>query len=537
MQPMSRDGGSGEAPTSYHLQPPHAAAQQPPGQAQPPYREPTVVDSQIPARSQIPAQRGRLIGGRYRLGERLGAGGMGTVWKAHDEVVDRDVAVKEPTVPHQLTERERQTAYQRMHREARAAARIDHPSVVTIHDVVVEDGRPWIVMELVRGKSLVEVMDEGTLSPNEAARTVLPVLRALAAAHEKGVLHRDIKPGNVLLGPYDRVVLTDFGIAQVEGEAPLTETGAFVGSPEFIAPERVMGQKAGPASDLFSVGVMLYAAVEGFSPFRRSTTPATLQAVLGAEPQTPVRAGDRLGALIMRLLSKDPAARPTAEQTVRALQEIAEEGSRAPAVLRGPGPLARAAAVLRRNRKARFGLIGALAAAVAAAVAFTVLPLGPDVPDGWKYYDEDQRVRAAFAVPGDFERSANENAVTYNDPGGVYFVSVERITGVEKTALQAANDNLGWMADRPFDSGMQDVRGTVKEAEVQGRPAAELTWTYRDYHGSDTETVRRRKAMIYINDDDIEWKVTVGMPAKGEHTREGDRIFQEVVESLEIKDL
>lgn len=170
---------------------------------------------------------------------------MGTVWRAHDQIVDRDVAVKEPRVPDHLPERERQTVYQRMEREARAAARIDHPSVVTVHDVVVENGRPWIVMELVRGQSLGDRLTEGTLDPREAARIGLAVLGALAAAHEAGVLHRDVKPDNVLLGRSDRVVLTDFGIAQIEGEQRLTETGGFVGSPEFIAPERVLGQRPG----------------------------------------------------------------------------------------------------------------------------------------------------------------------------------------------------------------------------------------------------------------------------------------------------
>ncbi|WP_404829898.1 serine/threonine-protein kinase [Streptomyces arboris] len=151
---------------------------------------------------------------------------------------------------------------------ATAAARIDHPSVVTIHDVVVEEGRPWIVMELVRGQSLGDRLQEGILDTREAARIGLAVLDALAAAHNAGVLHRDVKPDNVLLGTADRVVLTDFEIAQVEGEQRLTETGAFVGSPEYISPERVLGQHPGPASDLWSLGVVLYAAVEGMSPYR-----------------------------------------------------------------------------------------------------------------------------------------------------------------------------------------------------------------------------------------------------------------------------
>ncbi|MZE80429.1 protein kinase, partial [Streptomyces sp. SID5475] len=248
---------------------------------------------------------------------------MGTVWRARDEVVDREVAVKEPRVPDQLSEQERQTVYQRMRREARSAAAIDHPSVVTVHDVVVEDGRPWIVMELVRGQSLGDRLGEGTLDPREAARIGLAVLGALTAAHEAGVLHRDVKPDNVLLGRHDRVVLTDFGIAQVEGEQRLTETGAFVGSPEYIAPERVLGQLPGPESDLWSLGVLLYAAVEGMSPYRRSNTPATLQAVLSAEPPAPARGAGALGHLVMQLLRKDPAARPAPAEIRQTLESVA----------------------------------------------------------------------------------------------------------------------------------------------------------------------------------------------------------------------
>lgn len=285
---MTNDGGRANEPTSYGLQPPIAPTVPPqsPTQAVTPAADPAV---------------GRVLGGRYRLVSRLGHGGMGTVWLAHDEVVDRDVAIKEPRVPDHVGERERGHVYLRMQREARAAARIDHPSVVTMHDVVVEDAKPWIVMELVRGQSLGDRLQEGTLDPREAARIGLAVLGALAAAHAVGVLHRDVKPDNVLLGRDDRVVLSDFGIAQVEGEQGLTETGSFVGSPEFIAPERVLGQRPGPESDLWSLGVVLYAAVEGMSPYRRSNAPATLQAVLSAEPQMPARGSGAFGTLVMRL--------------------------------------------------------------------------------------------------------------------------------------------------------------------------------------------------------------------------------------------
>lgn len=343
---MTNDGGRVNEPTSYGLQPPKARdalgapdVPQAPGlpEQQRPTAYPPTEAGGLPAGLSASAPRtpavgdapgdpsvGRLIGGRYQLLERLGHGGMGTVWRARDQVVDRDVAVKEPRVPDHLSERERERVHLRMQREARAAARIDHPAVVTMHDVVIEDAKPWIVMELVNGQSLADRLRDGTLDVREAARIGLAVLGALSAAHEAGVLHRDVKPDNVLLGRGDRVVLTDFGIAQVEGEQGLTETGAFVGSPEFIAPERVLGRHPGPESDLWSLGVVLYAAVEGMSPYRRSSTPATLQAVLSAEPQMPARGSGAFGTLVMQLLRKDPAMRPDATEIRQTLESVSQ---------------------------------------------------------------------------------------------------------------------------------------------------------------------------------------------------------------------
>ncbi|QQM41322.1 serine/threonine-protein kinase [Streptomyces liliifuscus] len=266
---------------------------------------------------------GRLIGGRYRLAERIGSGGMGTVWRAVDELVERDVAVKEPRLPGDPQDAAHRRAYNRLQREARAAARVEHPAAVAIHDVVVEDGLPWIVMELIRGESLHEVLQRGALPPAESARIGLAVVGALKAAHAKGIVHRDVKPANVLLGQHGRVVLTDFGIAHIQGEESITMSGEFVGSLEFIAPERMSGRGAGPAADLWSLGVCLYAAVEGWSPFRRTTLESTLAAILSAEPPEPKQAGP-LGALIVRLLAKDPDERPDADEVVVALEAVAE---------------------------------------------------------------------------------------------------------------------------------------------------------------------------------------------------------------------
>ncbi|MFG2553553.1 serine/threonine-protein kinase [Streptomyces sp. NPDC048581] len=265
----------------------------------------------------------RVIGGRYRLVERIGSGGMGTVWRALDQLVEREVAVKQPRLPGDPEDAAHQRAAHRLYREARAAARVDHPAAVSIHDVVVEDGLPWIVMELVRGESLHEVLQRGPLQPAETARIGLAVLGALRAAHDVGIVHRDVKPANVLLGPHRRVVLTDFGIAHIQGEESLTVSGEFIGSLEFIAPERMSGRGAGPASDLWSLGVLLYAAVEGWSPFRRTTLESTLAAILAADPPEPKQAGP-LGSLIVRLLEKDPDGRPDAEEAGAVLEAVAE---------------------------------------------------------------------------------------------------------------------------------------------------------------------------------------------------------------------
>ncbi|MER5941383.1 serine/threonine-protein kinase [Streptomyces sp. NPDC001928] len=267
---------------------------------------------------------GRVLGGRYRLAERIGSGGMGTVWRALDELVDREVAVKQPRLPGDPEDAAHQRAANRLYREARAAARVDHPAAVSIHDVVVdEDGLPWIVMELIRGESLHEVLKRGPVESPEAARIGIAVLGALRAAHAVGIVHRDVKPANVLLGAHRRVVLTDFGIAHIQGEESLTVSGEFVGSLEFIAPERMSGRGAGPASDLWSLGVLLYAAVEGWSPFRRTTLESTLAAILAADPPEPKQAGP-LGALIVRLLLKDPDRRPDADEVGAVLEAVAK---------------------------------------------------------------------------------------------------------------------------------------------------------------------------------------------------------------------
>ncbi|MGW5675203.1 protein kinase domain-containing protein [Streptomyces sp. NPDC003860] len=250
---------------------------------------------------------------------------MGRVWRARDEVLHRVVAVKELTAGKYASDADRIVLHARTQKEARAAARITHPGVVTVHDVLEHDQRPWIVMQYVDGPSLAEAAKEADgLSALEAARIGLRVLRALGAAHAAGVLHRDVKPANVLLARDGNVLLTDFGIAAIEGDSTITRTGEIIGSIDYLAPERVRGADPGPASDLWSLGATLYAALEGQSPFRRTSPLSSMQAVVSEEPARPAHAGP-LEPVIMALLAKEPAARPVGPEVERMLKAVVAE--------------------------------------------------------------------------------------------------------------------------------------------------------------------------------------------------------------------
>ncbi|WP_242903355.1 serine/threonine-protein kinase [Actinomadura terrae] len=266
---------------------------------------------------------GRLLAGRYRLLSVVGSGGMGTVWRARDETLARDVAVKEVVLHASLSAEDRENRHRRTLREARASARLNHPGVVTVHDVVDEDDRPWIVMELVRARSLQDVIDEdGPLPPGRVAAIGRQVIGALRAAHAIGILHRDVKPANVLVTEDDRAVLTDFGIAQMAGDATLTNTGLIMGSPAYMPPERVNGEPAIPASDLWALGATLYAACEGRAPHHRSDAMAVLAAVMTQEPPPPRNAGP-LAPVLAGLLQRDPVRRLSADQAEEALAAVA----------------------------------------------------------------------------------------------------------------------------------------------------------------------------------------------------------------------
>ncbi|MFI9590705.1 serine/threonine-protein kinase [Nonomuraea sp. NPDC052265] len=252
-----------------------------------------------------------LLAGRYRLVEQLGQGGAGTVWRALDETLDREVAVKQVRVPPGLSPHQRAEFAGRAIHEARSAGRLRDPAIVLVHDVVLDGDQPWIIMDLVTGRSLDKLIkDNGPLPPPYAARIGLQVLSALEVAHAHGILHQDVKPGNILLDADGSAMLTDFGIAvPMGGQGDGVGSG---GSPGYMAPERLNEQAAGPASDLWSLGASLYTAVEGRAPFERQLPAAVAAAVLLHDPPFPARAGREFGGLLMAMLAKEPAARPTA---------------------------------------------------------------------------------------------------------------------------------------------------------------------------------------------------------------------------------
>ncbi|MFF4348028.1 serine/threonine-protein kinase [Streptomyces sp. NPDC001530] len=546
---MSNNGGApygSDEPTSFGLQPPRPGvpAQQSgvpyPGN---PYAAPTQV---VPEQQAQDPGTGRLIAGRYRLLSKLGHGGMGTVWRAKDETVDREVAVKEPRVPDHLPERERANAYERMRREARAAARLDHPAVVNVHDVAVVDGQPWIVMELVQGRSLGDALQEGTLGVREAARIGLEVLGALEAAHAAGILHRDVKPDNVLLGRHDRVVLTDFGIAQIEGETNLTDTGGFVGSPEYIAPERVLGQRPGPASDLWSLGVVLYTATEGVSPFRRSNTPATLQSVLNSTPAPPATASGPLAEVINGLLDKDPSRRPGAAQVRRLLEEAAKPPAPAPTqVVQIAGPGGKG---LRVGRKALFGLGAVVVAAAVAAYLVIADPFAGPLPDGWKKRQEKD-VAATLAVPADYQRSTPDRTsdkghwVTYTDWSGSIWIGLTLAKKSEDTSKEIQDsaraemyaDNGKFKDSGAYDLGMPEGPRTAPEDDstYHGKEAAENTVVYTT---TDSQNPRPRELKIfyYKSHAGNMYKLTISYPGKGDFTARGREVAKAAIANLDI---
>ncbi|MDF5751034.1 serine/threonine-protein kinase [Spongiactinospora sp. TRM90649] len=341
----------------------------------------------------------RRLAGRYRLLNPLGEGGVGTVWLAIDDVLGRDVAIKEIRLPPGIDDDRRQEICAAAVREANIAARLRHPSIVTVHDVLVEDGRPWLVMELLSGVSLERaVAERGLLPPHQVARAGVHILAALAAAHAAGVVHRDVKPGNIFLTRTGRAVLTDFGAAAIEGEATVGRTVHLIGSPAYIAPERLRGDADGPEGDLWSLGASLYFAVEGRPPHDADTPIAVLGRVLGEPADPPERAGE-LGPVLLHLLAREPGDRPPPAVATGMLRDMASGRPGAPVP---PPPSTGPATVPARRRRPAWPAIPAMIAALAVIAAGTAFGVNT--------------VRAASAAPAPKPARLSEEPGKYAIP-------------------------------------------------------------------------------------------------------------------------
>ncbi|MHB9759337.1 serine/threonine-protein kinase [Streptomyces sp. BYX5S] len=473
----------------------------------------------------------RVIAGRYRLEARIGRGGMGVVWRASDTLLGRQVAVKELAVDETLSDAEAAQQRERMLREARAVAQLQHPNVIVVHDVVLYEGHPYIVMDLVNGDSLADrIAREGPVEPLEAARIGLALLGALRVAHAAGVLHRDLKPANVLLEATGRIVLTDFGIAQVEGATTLTESGGFVGSPEYTAPERMSGERAGAGADLWSLGALLCAAVSGESPFRRDSLGGILHAVVYEEITPPAEA-EPLLPVIRGLLEREPERRMDLDESERLLRAYIATGATpqpalplplVPRVLYSPTQVNVVTPRRRRVVSTRALLVAAaLVAAVAGAGIATAVLLagngggtpappptttvsapsrtpspsasgspsgsptptvtvtrqetrtpGAKVPQGYRTVSDPGGFR--LAVPDGFTRSVDGPRIFYMSPGGTYRIGV-KVAGTGSGGpgdVQRRSD-----AEGPENNpGYRDAK--VTDTSHNGHDAAlwEFTW-------------------------------------------------------------
>ncbi|MFD6099485.1 serine/threonine-protein kinase [Nocardiopsis flavescens] len=297
-------------------------------------------DSASPEEAPVAAApEGRLLKGRYQLVSEVARGGVGTVWRAVDLVIDREVAVKELRLPESLSRSERESLLLRTTREARVAGRLSHPSLITVLDVVDEDGRPWIVMELLEASTLEEIIDVGGPLPYQRVAEIgLQLIDALKVAHNEGIVHRDVKPGNVMITRSGRVVLTDFGLAAWNGESALSESGRIVGSPAYLSPERAKAGPVGPESDLWSLGATLYSAVEGHTPYDRKGYIKILRQEPLEEPAAASQAGP-LAPALAGLLKVEPGERLTADNAAKMLRIAAlapwsgeeDEGAERPA--------------------------------------------------------------------------------------------------------------------------------------------------------------------------------------------------------------
>ncbi|AGZ38768.1 serine/threonine-protein kinase [Actinoplanes friuliensis] len=478
-----------------------------------------------------------LVGGRYRLLEVIGAGGMGRVWLADDELLRRRVAVKEIGTPTDVSTSELLDLQLTTMREARATARLDHPGVVGVFDVVWRPDRSWIVMEYVESRSLQDVVREnGPLPHREVARIGLNVLGALRVAHAAGVLHRDVKPHNVLLATDGRVVLTDFGLAKLEGIDQGPEP--LLGSPHFVAPERLSGVESSPASDLWSFGAMLYAAVEGRAPFQRGTATASLTALTKQERPDGAQHPGPLTPIIDGLLVKDPAKRMTAEDAEDRLRRVADRAVGVfPMHIPRPGTAAAIASALGRSiparparrRIARSTKIALLAAAVllvgttGTALALDVRPgsfpgttpsadavsamaavcaaggqavsgttdnRGYAVPAGWLWHSDPNGFDVA--VPQGWTRSQDGTTACFRDPGGSRSFRVDATARLTGTALAYWQDQEQTALTERSLPGYTRVAMTTL-TQKQGGADWEFTWQ------PPGEPVRRHERRVLLS--------------------------------------
>ena len=461
---------------------------------------------------------GRLIGRRYRLLAPVGRGAMGVVWHAHDVLLDRDVAVKELILPSGFDRSTARSAHRRVLQEARSAARLTHPGIVTVHDVVEDEGRPWIVMELVRAWSLEQALRQsGPLPVPQAAEIGIRVLDALTHAHTLGILHRDIKPGNVLLTA-DRVVLTDFGIGAIEGDVSVVQAELMMGSPCYVPPERISGQRLTPASDLWSFGATMYATVEGRPPYEGPDTVTVLGAILTKDPYRPGRAGALL-PLLEGLLRKNPAERMTAAEVRAQLEGVLRgHGSKTVRELPAAVPQAAPAHLLLpldppavRILETPSGPVRVQAAPGAAPHDSFSAPGSPgfdafdsmdlsrgdpalaDLP-GFDGSSGPFRIGGAYDLPGFDETSGAHRLSSFNSPAapkpfggpsGAHRFPEEMVDpmpvlppGIGSRDLRSAADgDHVTLAPKPYDDG--SVRQAPRRAGTRGKPREEA----RTRHG------------------------------------------------------
>jgi tRNA A-37 threonylcarbamoyl transferase component Bud32 len=499
------------------------------------------------------ADEGRLVAGRYRLIEQIGRGGMGTVWRAEDEVLSREVAVKRLHIQRHLTDDELATLHERTRREARSAARIAHPHVVVVHDVVDDEGLPCIVMEYVPSTTLAGLLaDGGAVWPTEAARIGLGMVAALRAAHAAGVLHRDVKPGNVLLGADGRVVLTDFGIAMATGTSTLTKTGEIIGSIDYIAPERMRGKKPGPAADLWALGATLYQSVEGRPPFRKATAVETAYAI-AVDPVDPMKQAGPLEPLIEALLAKEPEERPSAEEVERVLRDVVSGAptqltptrpvpAPIPASMPGPAPTpapspltattvapARDAAPPRARGRRRVAVWGALAVMVAAATVVGGWSLTRGGKSGGTHHKAAASASASVppAVPAGYHLvTEKELGVSFPVPDGWKRgkATAEQVTYVDETRLVDLTIGMVEPAGANPESHFTNIEANTKinypdsyrklrmqRTTFQEKPAAVWEFTFkgrvRAFRAIDLGFGQEggREYDIYLSAPDLEW--------------------------------